>query len=75
VQSGGRCKGCEHGAPEYLVSVGETVDKASALAPGCDRIRFMFHQCIVCGSVWMTYREVGPGREDGARLCVTRGWI
>lgn len=75
VQNDGPCKACQAGRHERFAAVGKPVVKATAFAPGYERTRFEFGQCEVCGSLWMTYTESGPGRDDKVRICLTRGWI
>lgn len=75
VQANGPCKACQEGTGLRFQSIGTPVVKGSAFAPGYERTRFEFGQCKLCGSLWMTYTESGPGRDDPVRLCLTRGWI
>jgi hypothetical protein len=51
------------------------VIKEGAFAPGYHRTTFHFAQCEACGSVWMTYTEIGPGRQDAMNVRVTKDFI
>jgi hypothetical protein len=75
VQSDGPCKACSWGAHPGLTPIGKEVSKEGAFAPGYHRTIFHFAQCEACGSVWMTYTEIGPGRQDAMNVRVTKGFI
>ncbi len=75
VQVDGPCRACEIGSHSRFTPIGKPVVKASTFAPGYERTRFEFGQCEICGSIWMTYTESGPGRDDPVRVCLTRGWV
>lgn len=75
VQSDGPCKACSWGTHPGLTPIGKEVVKAGAFAPGYDRTTFQFAQCATCGSVWMTYTEIGPGRQDAMRVRLTKDFI
>jgi hypothetical protein len=75
VQSDGPCKACSWGTHPGLTPIGTEVVKAGAFAPGYDRATFQFAQCKTCGSVWMTYTEGGPGRQDAMNVRLTKDVI
>jgi hypothetical protein len=75
VQSDGPCKACSWGTHPGLTSIGKEVIKEGAFAPGYHRTTFHFAQCEACGSVWMTYTEIGPGRQDAMNVRVTKDFI
>jgi hypothetical protein len=75
VQSDGSCKACSWGIHSRLMPIGTEVVKAGAFAPGYDRTTFQFAQCRTCNSVWMTYTEIGPGRQDAMRVRLTKDFI
>jgi hypothetical protein len=75
VQSDGPCGPCSRGIHPRIVPIGETVHKQAAYAQGFERSRFEFAQCADCGSVWVTSTEMGPGREEQARIRLSRGII
>jgi len=75
VQSDGPCKACSWGTHSGLTPIGKEVIKEGAFAPGYRRTMFHFAQCAACGSVWMTYTEIGPGRQDAMNVRVTKDFI
>jgi len=75
VQSCGPCKACSWGIHPGLTPIGKEVIKEGAFAPGYHRTTFHFAQCEACGSVWMTYTEIGPGRQDAMNVRVTKAFI
>lgn len=75
MQSDGPCDPCTRGIHSRVGSIGETVHKQAGFGQGFERSRFEFAQCADCGSVWMTTTETGPGREEQARIRLTRGII
>jgi hypothetical protein len=75
VQSCGPCKACSWGIHPGLTAIGKEVIKEGAFAPGYHRTTFHFAQCEACGSVWMTYTEIGPGRQDAMNVRVTKDFI
>jgi hypothetical protein len=75
VQSDGRCNACFWGTHPGLTPTGTEAIKAGAFAPGYDRTTFQFHQCETCGSVWMIYTEIGPGRQDAMHVRITKGFL
>jgi hypothetical protein len=75
VQSDGPCKACFWGSHPGLTPIGMEVIKPGGFASGYERTRFQFAQCGSCGSVWMTYTEIGPGRQDAIDVRMTKGFI
>ena len=54
--------------------IGKEVSKKGAFAPGYDRTTLQFAQCETCGSVWMTYTEIGPD-QDAMHVRITKDFI
>ena len=75
MQSDGRCKACSWGTHPGLTPIGKEVSKKGAFAPGYDRTTLQFAQCETCGSVWMTYTEIGPDRQDAMHVRITKDFI
>ena len=75
MQSCGPCKACSWGIHPGLTPIGKEVIKEGAFAPGYHRTTFHFAQCEACGSVLMTYTEIGPGRQDAMNVRVTKDFI
>ena len=75
MQSEGPCKACTCGVHSGLTPIGTEVNKPGAFAPGYERTTFQFAQCATCGSVWMIYTEISPGRQDAINVRMTKGFI
>ncbi len=75
MQSDGPCKAYAWGTHASLTPIGTEVIKQAAFAPGYEQTTFQFAQCADCGSVWMTYTEIGPGRQDPIVVRLTKGFI